>query len=57
MLLNPHARVTEIAYETGFQSLSQFNRSFARFTGQSPTQFRRDAQDNLDASPSTKSAG
>ncbi|MEM8954659.1 MAG: helix-turn-helix domain-containing protein [Verrucomicrobiota bacterium] len=50
MLLKPHARVTEIAYEIGFQSLSQFNRSFARFTGQSPTQFRRKAIQTLDSS-------
>jgi AraC-like DNA-binding protein/ligand-binding sensor protein len=58
MLLRPHARVTEVAYEIGFQSLSQFNRSFARFTGQSPTQFRRDAQENLDSSASSaQSAG
>jgi AraC-like DNA-binding protein len=57
MLLKPHARVTEVAYEIGFQSLSQFNRSFARFTGQSPTQFRRDAQENLDASSGAQSAG
>lgn len=40
LLLNPHARSSEIAYETGFQSLTHFNRSFRRFAGQSPTQFR-----------------
>lgn len=41
MLLNPHQRVSEVAYEVGFQSLSQFNRSFARFVGCSPTDWRR----------------
>jgi AraC-like DNA-binding protein len=32
-LLKPQARVSEIAFRIGYQSLSQFNRSFARFTG------------------------
>ncbi|MEM7146009.1 MAG: helix-turn-helix domain-containing protein [Verrucomicrobiota bacterium] len=50
-LLNPHARVTEVAYDVGFQSLSQFNRSFARFTGISPTRFR---QQHLDTTASPK---
>src|SRR5262249_54090498 len=40
MLLKPSARITEVAYDVGFQSLSQFNRSFRRVTSQSPTQFR-----------------
>lgn len=40
LLLNPHKRVSEVAYETGFQSLSQFNRVFRRVTGQSPTVWR-----------------
>jgi AraC-like DNA-binding protein len=32
--------VTEVAYDVGFQSLSQFNRSFRRVTSQSPTEYR-----------------
>jgi len=40
-LLDPAQRVTEIAYEIGYQSLSQFNRSFHRIVGESPTRFRR----------------
>lgn len=40
LLLNPHKRISEAAYETGFQSLSQFNRVFRRVTGQSPTVWR-----------------
>ncbi|MFT5465804.1 MAG: AraC-like DNA-binding protein/ligand-binding sensor protein [Verrucomicrobiales bacterium] len=39
-LLDPRARVTEIAYDVGYQSLSQFNRSFLRYAGESPTSFR-----------------
>ncbi|WOO40211.1 PocR ligand-binding domain-containing protein [Rubellicoccus peritrichatus] len=41
LLQNPHLRVSEIAFETGFESISQFNRSFKRITGQSPTEFRK----------------
>lgn len=40
MLLNPHLRISEIAYEVGFQSLTHFNRVFRQVTGQSPTAFR-----------------
>jgi len=41
-LLRPEVRISEIAYQIGYQSLSQFNRSFARITGTSPTNYRRD---------------
>lgn len=41
-LLRPEARVSEIAFLIGYQSLSQFNRSFARIVGVSPTLYRRD---------------
>ncbi|MFZ4764941.1 MAG: helix-turn-helix transcriptional regulator [Roseimicrobium sp.] len=40
LLLKPQARITEVAYDVGFQSLSQFNRSFRRVTTLSPTEFR-----------------
>jgi AraC-like DNA-binding protein/ligand-binding sensor protein len=40
LLLNPHVRVSEAAYEAGFQSLSQFNRVFRRITGESPSMHR-----------------
>jgi AraC-like DNA-binding protein/ligand-binding sensor protein len=40
LLLNPHLRVTEIAYEAGFQSLTHFNRVFKRILGLSPTRYR-----------------
>lgn len=39
-LLNPNRRISEIAYDVGFQSLTQFNRAFRRVFGQSPTGFR-----------------
>ena len=39
-LLNPNRRISEVAYDVGFQSLTQFNRTFNRVFGQSPTEFR-----------------
>jgi AraC-like DNA-binding protein len=40
LLLNPNLRVSEIAFEVGFQSLTHFNRVFKKVFGQSPTEFR-----------------
>jgi AraC-like DNA-binding protein len=40
LLLNPNLRISEIAYEVGFQSLTHFNRVFKKLLGQSPTEFR-----------------
>ncbi len=40
LLLNPHKRISEAAYEAGFQSLSQFNRVFRRVTGEAPVRWR-----------------
>jgi len=39
-LLNPNLRISELAYDVGFQSLTQFNRTFKRVFGQSPSDFR-----------------
>ena len=44
MLRDPNHRVSEVAYQTGFQSLSHFNRSFKRITGQSPSACRAELQ-------------
>jgi AraC-like DNA-binding protein len=40
LLLNQNLRISEIAYEVGFQSLTHFNRVFKRILGQSPTDYR-----------------
>jgi AraC-like DNA-binding protein/ligand-binding sensor protein len=40
LLLNPNLRVSEIAYEVGFQSLTHFNRVFKKIVGQSPSEYR-----------------
>jgi AraC-like DNA-binding protein len=41
-LLKHEVRISEIAFMIGYQSLSQFNRSFARIVGLSPTLYRRE---------------
>jgi AraC-like DNA-binding protein len=40
LLQNPKFRISEIAFDVGFQSLSQFNRIFRKVTGQSPREYR-----------------
>jgi AraC-like DNA-binding protein len=40
LLRNSNLRISEIAFAAGFQSLSQFNRVFKKFSGKSPTQYR-----------------
>ncbi|HEY4271916.1 MAG TPA: AraC family transcriptional regulator [Candidatus Udaeobacter sp.] len=40
LLRNPNLRISEIAFAAGFQSLSQFNRVFKKFSRKSPTQYR-----------------
>jgi AraC-like DNA-binding protein len=40
LLQNPKLRISEVAFDVGFQSLSQFNRTFRNLTGQSPRDYR-----------------
>lgn len=40
LLLNRNLRVSEIAFEVGFQSLTHFNRVFKKILGVSPTRYR-----------------
>jgi len=40
LLLNPNLRISEIAFEVGFQSLTHFNRVFKNVVGESPTEYR-----------------
>ena len=44
LLLNPHKRISEAAFEAGFQSLSQFNRVFRKVAGEAPTAYRERVQ-------------
>jgi AraC-like DNA-binding protein/ligand-binding sensor protein len=40
LLLNANLRIGEAAFAAGFQSLSQFNRTFHRFAGEAPSRYR-----------------
>jgi AraC-like DNA-binding protein len=40
LLLNPNLRISEIAYQVGFQSLTHFNRVFKKIVGEAPTEYR-----------------
>src|SRR5438477_3892687 len=40
LLVNPNSRISEAAFASGFQSMTNFNRAFRRIVGRSPTQFR-----------------
>jgi AraC-like DNA-binding protein len=40
MLLDPHTRISEVAFDCGFQSLTHFNRVFRKLMGESPTAYR-----------------
>jgi len=40
LLHNNNLRVSEIAYEVGFQTIAHFNRIFRKLVGHSPTEFR-----------------
>ncbi|WP_425237748.1 AraC family transcriptional regulator ligand-binding domain-containing protein [Ulvibacterium sp.] len=41
LLKNSNRSIAEIAFETGFSEQSAFNRAFKRWTGHSPTEFRK----------------
>jgi AraC-like DNA-binding protein len=40
LLLNPHARVSEVAFASGFQSIPHFNRVFRKYAGMAPRAYR-----------------
>lgn len=44
LALNPNLRISEIAFEVGFQSLTHFNRVFKKITGLSPSEYRSQLQ-------------
>jgi AraC-like DNA-binding protein len=44
LLLNLNYRISEIAFEVGFKSLTHFNRLFRRIVGESPTKYREHLQ-------------
>ncbi len=40
LFLNQELQIIDIAYDSGFSSVSSFNRAFKKITGMTPTQFR-----------------
>lgn len=40
LFLNPDVHIIDIAFDSGFSSISSFNRSFKKITGLSPSKFR-----------------
>lgn len=40
LFLNPKAQIIDIAFDSGFASISSFNRAFKKVTGLSPSKFR-----------------
>ncbi len=46
-LLKSETRISEIAFLIGYQSLSQFNRSFSKVTGRSPSRYRNEELTSL----------
>jgi AraC-like DNA-binding protein/ligand-binding sensor protein len=56
-LFNPNLRISEIAYDVGFQSLTQFNRTFKRVFGESPSDFRAHQSSGKPAARTASSRG
>lgn len=42
LLIDENQNISQIAYETGFDTLSNFNRNFKKITGKTPSQYRTD---------------
>ncbi|WP_020569429.1 AraC family transcriptional regulator [Neolewinella persica] len=47
LLGDDHSTIAEVAYDSGFNSLSQFNRAFRRCVGRTPTEYRSDLMANV----------
>lgn len=41
LLKNPEKRISEVMYDVGFSSRSSFNTHFKKYTGQTPSQYRK----------------
>ncbi|MES2603541.1 MAG: AraC family transcriptional regulator, partial [Pseudomonadota bacterium] len=44
LVFNPHASITDIAFDTGFANAESFSRAFRKECGQSPSAFRKAPQ-------------
>ena len=56
MLMKDEANILRIAMESGFGSLSAFNKSFVKLTGKSPSRFRRETLTQRGAPDATQPA-
>lgn len=50
LISNPKAHIIDIAFDSGFSSLSSFNRAFKKIKGISPSEFRETMINNADQS-------
>ena len=50
LLGDDHSTIAEVAYDSGFNSLSQFNRAFRKVVGRTPTEYRGDLRKGVRAS-------
>ncbi|MBC6992894.1 AraC family transcriptional regulator [Neolewinella lacunae] len=47
LLADEHSTIAEVAYDCGFNSLSQFNRAFKKHIGRTPTDYRSDLRKSV----------
>lgn len=47
LLGDDHSTISEVAYDSGFNSLSQFNRAFKKHIGRTPTEYRADLRKTI----------
>ncbi|KQX48799.1 helix-turn-helix domain-containing protein [Paenibacillus sp. Root444D2] len=43
MLLEPGSRIQDVARKAGYQNMNSFNRMFKKFSGITPSEFRKQA--------------
>ena len=53
MLKNSPQKIIDVAYQSGFSSLTAFNRFFRQQTGKTPTEYRKESQTPQDNSSHT----
>jgi AraC-like DNA-binding protein/ActR/RegA family two-component response regulator len=56
LLINPNAAVTDVAYTVGFNDSAHFTRTFRRYIGKSPSEYKRDPSidtENFELSPAS----
>ena len=54
LLADDDQNIVEIAYESGFKNLANFNRQFKRFKNMTPSEYRRAISNNSEITPGVK---